>query len=292
MGSNSKATATHVALLRHRSESLTPMDRAHLKEVFAAHKRPGVNPADYDVLEEVLYGAIRAGDLDLAEQVRDVIFERFPVKDFPRSGRIQIMLDESRGQYESASRGNKALLHLSEDADVATRKRQVALALAQGQKAEAIEVLTKYVDTFAADLEAWNQLCSLYLDEQMYAQAQFCAEEAILLDPHFHHGHIRLAEIYYTRGDATLAVKHYARALELCPDTIRALYGLKMATAKLLGEVAANTPSKKGTEVIVGGEEREKWTELHKIAVDRLTVVYSGKSGPSVETVKKWLARK
>jgi tetratricopeptide (TPR) repeat protein len=271
------------------------MDRAHLKEVFAAHKKPGVNPADYDVLEEVFYGAIRAGDLDLAEQVRDVIFERFPAKEFPRSGRIQIMLDESRGQYESAGRGNKALLHVSEDADVATRKRQVVLALAQGQKAEAIELLTKYVDTFAADLEAWNQLCSLYLDEQMYAQAQFCAEEAILLDPHFHHGHIRLAEVYCTRGDATLAVKHYARALNLCPDTIRALYGLKMATAKLLGEagpVAAGTPSKKGTEVVVGGEEREKWTALHKIAVDRLTVLYAGKSGPSVETAKKWLAGK
>lgn len=295
MGSSSKASTTQLALLRHRSESLVPEDRKHLRQLFSSFKSPGVNPADYDVLEEIFHAALRAGDLELAQQVRDVVLKRFPVVDFIRSGRMQLLLEEARGGYSNADQGIKALLKASEDADVGVRKRQAVLAVAQGRRTEAIDVLNKYVDTFSTDIEAWNELCALYLDEQMYAQAQFCAEEVILLDPYFHQYHIRLAEILYTRGDLASAVKYYCRALELCPDTIRALYGLKIATSKLLKDtssaVTTSPASKKGSGADPVTEDREKWTDLQSIVVQRLTALYGKSAGASTETAKKWLSK-
>lgn len=50
-----------------------------------------------------------------------------------------------------------------------------------------------------ADQEAWQELSSLYLIEQDYAKAAFCAEELILHDPHSHLLHQYLAEIRYTQ---------------------------------------------------------------------------------------------
>ncbi|KAI9030519.1 hypothetical protein DFJ74DRAFT_656870 [Hyaloraphidium curvatum] len=302
VGTGSSAAATQLALLRQRTESLVPQDRAYLRGVFAKYSKPSVAPADYDVLDEIFLAALRAGDFQLAEQVRDVVFQRFPPKEFPRSGRMQVLLDEAKGNYGDAEDGTRALLKASEDADVASRKRMVVLAVERGRKQDAIDMLTKYVDTFASDVEAWNELCALYLDEQMYAQAQFCAEEVLLLDPHSHLPHIRLAEILFTRGDYAMAVKYYCSALELCPDTIRALYGLKQATSKLVKDLGGpTTPSKKGSE---GRKEKKgadddsdadkaKWSELNAIATERLLALYNSRGGKSVstETAKAWLER-
>ena len=49
-----------------------------------------------------------------------------------------------------------------------------------------------------SDVEAWQELCSLYLQVQEYARAAFCAEELILHQPHNHLMHQRLADIRYT----------------------------------------------------------------------------------------------
>lgn len=49
-----------------------------------------------------------------------------------------------------------------------------------------------------SDLEAWHELCNLYLAEGEYSKAAFCMEEVLLHNPHSHLIHQRLAEIRYT----------------------------------------------------------------------------------------------
>lgn len=53
-----------------------------------------------------------------------------------------------------------------------------------------------------SDVEAWQELCELYLQVQEYSRAAFCAEELILHQPHNHLMHQKLADIRYTMVSA------------------------------------------------------------------------------------------
>lgn len=107
-------------------------------------------------------------------------------------------------------------------------KRQIALLQARGKHQEAIEALTKYLDTYYDDAEGWSELCNLYLAQHLYEQAAFCCEELILLQPANHIWYLKYAEILYTVNNLPLALKHYCKVLELCTDHVRALYGLQL----------------------------------------------------------------
>lgn len=51
---------------------------------------------------------------------------------------------------------------------------------------------------FMSDVEAWQELCDLYLMQAEYSKAVFCAEELLLHQPHSHLFHQRVADIRYT----------------------------------------------------------------------------------------------
>ena len=68
-----------------------------------------------------------------------------------------------------------------------------------------------------------------------YHKAGFCWEELILSNPYLYHQ--RYAEVSYTEGSMEgmeLARKHFATALKLNPDNVRALYGLCWVRIHLL----------------------------------------------------------
>ena len=79
-------------------------------------------------------------------------------------------------------------------------KRKAAVYKSQGRTAEAIDELTKYLDTFMGDFQAWEELALLYTESHMYQQAIFCWEEVIVAQPQMHYHHRRIAEVYYTVG--------------------------------------------------------------------------------------------
>lgn len=79
------------------------------------------------------------------------------------------------------------------------------------------------------DTEAWQELCDLYIGEHDYSKAAFCIEELILHHPQNHLYHQRYADIRYTQGryeNLELAKAYYCQTLKLCPNNMRALYGL------------------------------------------------------------------
>lgn len=91
-----------------------------------------------------------------------------------------------------------------------------------------IDALTKYLDTYYDDHEAWLELCDTYLSKHLYDQAAYCCEEIIILQPSNHICFLKYAEILYTLNLFPLAFKHYCKVLELCTDNVRALYGLQL----------------------------------------------------------------
>lgn len=97
-----------------------------------------------------------------------------------------------------------------------------------------IDALTKYLDTYYDDHEAWLELCDVYLSKHMYDQAAYCCEEIILLQPSNHICYLKYAETLYTLNHLPLAFKHYCKVLELCTDNVRALYGLELVKTRFV----------------------------------------------------------
>ncbi|RCH83342.1 hypothetical protein CU098_000276, partial [Rhizopus stolonifer] len=72
----------------------------------------------------------------------------------------------------------------------------------------------------------------------------------------------------YTLNQLPLALKHYCKVLELCPDHVRALYGLQLCASKLTDQV-------------------DHAKALHELATERLLETY--KNQPSKKLVQNYL---
>jgi len=144
-----------------------------------------------------------------------------------------------------------------------------------------MDALSQYLDAFYNDAESWLELSSLYLSYHLYKQAGFCLEELILLQPQNHLYHLKYAEILYTSDNITnitLALKEFCRVVELCEDHVRALYGIKLCTSRLL------LPSL--------SIDVKTISDLNSLANERLSKVYSkdnNSSGELRQVIRDWL---
>ncbi|KAJ3121087.1 ER membrane complex subunit 2 [Nowakowskiella sp. JEL0407] len=226
------------------------------------------------IAEQTLVAALDAGKESEAYDLLEKICEKFSPDSSIRSAKLMGMFYEYKKEWAKAME----IYIEKDDTSMVLKKRLVAVLLAQGRREEAISTLTTYLDTFMSDVEAWTQLSSLYLAENLYQKAAFCVEELILLKPNNHHNHIRYADIMYTLNQFEISLKHYAHALELCEDNVRALYGLRLSILAL----ESKSDSDKG-------ELREK---LKILTGRRLIGLYEGvgKEGANLNSVlKAWL---
>lgn len=147
------------------------------------------------VLEQVIIGALDCNRVEIAEKCIKLLSA-----DFPGSLRVQkykAMRFEAMEEYDTALEILENIIK-KDETNAAPRKRKIAILKAKGRSTEAIKELTEYLKKFMSDLEAWHELCNLYLAEGEYAKAAFCMEEVLLHNPHSHLIHQRLAEIRYT----------------------------------------------------------------------------------------------
>lgn len=174
--------------------------------------------------------------------------------DFPGSIRVmrhKAAILEAEEKYDEALEVLDGIIK-TDETNASARKRRVAILKAQGLITEAIKELVDYLKKFMSDVEAWQELCELYLQVQEYSRAAFCAEELILHQPHNHLMHQRLADIRYTMGGAEnmeLAKTYYCQALKLNPDNMRALLGLFLVTNNLLQHYKSAGNSGKRSEL-------------------------------------------
>lgn len=177
-------------------------------------------------------------DLHDAALVKECVLELD--KKFPNSSRVNRLKAmaklELRSRYDDASACYNRMI-AKEKTNALYYKRRVALLKSQKRNAEAIKELTDYLKKFMNDNEAWSELCDLYVGEQDYAKAAFCAEELILANPHNYLNHLRLAEIQYTLNtpdSLEQARQHYSQAHKLNRDSARVLYGICLTCSSLL----------------------------------------------------------
>jgi len=266
---------TQLELVQHRRDSLEPFPNQRLHQLWLKHKSPGQNAADYDVLNELFLAALDSADVELAKSILDTVSQTFPPNESHRTMLMQGLLDEANGDRKRAEERYKTILK-ADETNIPALKRSITLLL-NTNRTEAIDMLVKYLDTFADDQEAWQQLAGLYLDERCYNQAAFCMEELIMIDPTNHLYQIRMADILYTRGNHEQALKFYCKALELTPHP-RALYGIQQTCRKLLSDAK----SEKDTRL------QFQWRDLQNMSKRLLEAKLD--STPSNDISKKWLS--
>lgn len=201
-------------------------------------------------LEQVAIAALDMGKIDLAELCVSRLNTRFP--ESPRVASLQGMLLEAKGESQLALKFYQGIL-AKDETNLTIIKRLVAVLKSMdssdgfGGKEKAVEILIRYLDTYYADAEAWQELAALYSELYMYGQAAFALEELMLLVPHNSFFVLQYAETLYTAGEIAQSYKAYLRVLEMCGVSsegeasehnrhgpwVRALWGLKLVTAKL-----------------------------------------------------------
>ncbi|KAG0308136.1 ER membrane complex subunit 2 [Dissophora globulifera] len=246
------------------------------------------------VYEQVAIAALEVGDDTLAHRCIEALEAKFPGS--ARVRRLQGMQLEAVGRLEDAGEIYKAILR-EDETNVLAAKRQVMLLRTMGLPAEAIGALVKYLDINYTDFEGWLQLADFYLEELMntfvfldqlfaaflrYAQAAFCMEEVIMLQPQNHVFHLKYAEILYSQDSIGLALKQFCRVVELCKDHVRGLYGIKLCTSRLLKAAPSRNPA---------ATSQEDLKAIDLLATERLLAVYgSGNAAASAKTASaKWI---
>lgn len=225
--------------------------------------------ARYDILESCVIAALETGQPDVAKRHLSVIAQSFPSDTSNRTKRLEAMVCEYAEQWDRAISLYQDVLDQDEK-DTFSRKRMITIEKSRGKRTAAIELLVHYLDHYMMDIDAWMELCDLYLLEVMFQQALYCIEECMVLNPKEYLFVLRYAEIAYTMGDSKLALKYYCRVLEIFVDNVRALFGVKLCVEKLLG---MDADKKKGMQI--SDAERDLYASLLDMVKERLSEVYA-----------------
>jgi len=155
-------------------------------------------------------------------------------------------------------------------------KRKICIYKADGDEEKATEELVKYLNVYANDERAWQELAHLYIAHQKFELAKFCIEELILLVPENYLYHLEYAEVLYTAGskaDFEIARKYFAQSLDLKPENnLRALYGLAMC---------------------LRAQGKDKDATLYQLTVEKIFNVYKKQSpSPLLAVIERTLSDK
>ncbi|KAL9931693.1 hypothetical protein V8E36_009479 [Tilletia maclaganii] len=267
----SSATAFLAALRKRPERSPTLVLRAgeYLLEAGALSSSRKLGDDLWPILEQLASAAIDTGRWDLAEICIDRLAGRF--EESARVGVLQGMLLEGKGEFGKALELYDALLK-KDETNLLVLKRRIGLLASlprsdpRGGPTKAIAALLEFIDTVYVDVEAWQQLASLYAAEDMLPESLYALEELLLLSPQNSFFVLQYAETLYSVGSVAYisrAWREYLRVIEMCPQEadkgqangrragpwVRALWGVKACSSYFLSNPTASTVTKrKGTE--------------------------------------------
>ncbi|KAJ2781939.1 tetratricopeptide repeat domain-containing protein [Coemansia javaensis] len=235
--------------------------------------------------EQVFVAAIDDGEMELARAVLGRLHKRFGAGS-QRVKRLAGMFNEAAGHAAEAKRMYGEML-AADETNVLASKRLIAMLKAQGQLGEATAQLVAYLDTHGNDFEAWLELSALYLRQQLYPQAAFCVEEAILQQPANHYFHLCYAEINYTMGALDVALKEFLRVVELSTDNVRGFYGVRLTADRILE--AKRRPKKEQPAWADAAPQPATLERLSELATERLLSVYGAAGAAPKRAAEAWL---
>eukprot|EP00798_Chlamydomonas_sp_ICE-L_P005710 gene5710-12772_t len=166
----------------------------------------------------LIHEQVAIAELDSGATAEAAILIRAVAKRFPsslRTKRLQGMYWEAVGEFEQAERLYFETLQENPSCEMMA-KRLIALEKSKGNLPGVIEGLKKYLEVFANDKEAWEELSEVYIESSMYRQALFCVEELILYQPNNTHYLTRYGDLLYTVANSSsnyrLARTSFAKA--------------------------------------------------------------------------------
>ena len=266
-----------LAQYREKNVIPNPMDAIELAKPLIDNKFSSIDAIErYEILEQLIVAYLDINNISKAEEYLSIATKKIKNEFSSRLQKLHGMIEEAKGNYEKAiDIYNDALKR--DELNEAVHKRLIAVNIANGNREEAIKLLNKYLEIFVSgDEDAWLQLADLYLLENQCQQAAFCIEEVILTDPRNHLYYLRYADIMCCLGKYQMASKYYCKALDLCKDNVRALYGILYSNQYLLKA----RPDDKITS-------NETIQALIDLAKEQLAKIYN--KSPCEDVVKEFL---
>lgn len=249
----------------------------------------------WDVYEQVAVAAMDCGSLEVAEACVGSLITRFSEESL-RVAKLKAMWHEAKGDFPQAEFLYDNLLE-EHPAEAHLHKRKIAMKVAGGDAAGAIEALNKYLETFMGDTDAWRELADIYISLQMYKQAAFCYEELLLAAPLNPIFHLTYAQLLCTIGgleNLRTAKSYYATAIEFSGGkNIRALYGVWLCEAAIKQASKGGQRSRGGggASTAAAEEERRKEAELPGLAAQVLLREYADRCPQHRPLVEATLGR-
>jgi len=148
--------------------------------------------------------------------------KRFPHAQ--RVRRLRAMLMESENDHSAALELYSNILQTNPE-DHISRRRVVAIYLAQRKVEDAVEMLNKHLTEFALDAVAWQELGKIYLSEMLLAKSLYCFEEVLLTNPTRVYVLTTVASLLYSIGEIAASRSNFCLALEVEPTNTRSLWG-------------------------------------------------------------------
>ncbi|KAF4585461.1 Tetratricopeptide repeat domain-containing protein [Ophiocordyceps camponoti-floridani] len=199
----------------------------------------------WTVYENLLLSCLQVGHDDSARQCLERLVTRFGPEDervMALQGLAQEAMASNESELQKILNGYEACL-VKNDANIPIWKRKVALLRSMGRISESVAALNTLLEFDSTDAEAWAELADMHVTLGLYPQAIYALEEVLVLMPYAWNIHARLGEVSLMAADATSdgqqkhlaeAVKRFCRSIELCDDYLRAYYGLKLVTDRIL----------------------------------------------------------
>jgi len=232
---NKNQAVEELAQYREKNVIPNPLDVIKLAKPLVDGKFSSLDSVErYEILEQLIIAYLDINNVSKAEEYLKLITSKINKEFSSRLQKLKGMIEEAKGNYEKAIDIYNETLK-KDELNEAVHKRLIAVNIANGNREEAIKLLNKYLDVFVSgDEDAWLQLADLYLLDNQCQQAAYCIEEVILTDPRNHLYYLRYADIMLCLGKYQMASKYYCKALDLCKDNVRALYGILYSNQYLL----------------------------------------------------------
>jgi len=277
--------------------SYRPRKNSSYKQTFSKGlpvlERNGWDEEDdgWDFLERLALAAVDSERYDISDRCIQLLQDQFG--DSPR-------VDCLSGIRLEATETSQVALDFYDDVlksdptNAAIWRRKAYVLRVMGKIDKAVEELSELLDTFYNDVEGWAELAEIYFLCHQYAYALQALSHSLLLAPQNPFYILQFAEIAYAAGDLPLAVKMYLVAVDMTDDddapiksvptdvTLRAWYGVKLCTARLLKDSRLSNASASHTPA------PENLNLIDDLATERIRLRYKGSSAPSNNDLLEW----
>jgi tetratricopeptide (TPR) repeat protein len=246
----------------------------------------------WQFLESLALAAVDVGRIDVAEACLKHLSTKFP--DSPRVQCLEGILKEATEGAEAALVFYQKLLE-ADPSSLAVWKRQISVLNRLGRTEKAVDELSKLVDTFYTDVEAWLQLADLYISIYQYPSALQALSHVLLLAPQNPFYVLQAAETAYTAEDLPLAIRFFLMTIDMVSDdeepppptgiTVRAWYGVELSAARLEADPKLATSSLSNTR------PPEHFSQLRQLAREVIETAQASQQGAESQASSTWLKR-